>query len=106
MKQAKSRCLYPTPAEWSRIQARAKAAGMKVSPFLVACALKPDAKPHAGEPLVLTAEEQREMHERVARLDLCSRALLEPLPGMDMAAFEAVALLCRLLAPEDPGEAA
>ena len=106
MKQAKSRCLYPTPAEWSRIQARAKAAGMKVSPFLVACALKPDAAPRSGQPLVLTAEEQREMHERVARLDLCSRALLEPLPGLDMAAFEAVALLCRLLAPEDAGEAA
>ncbi|MDE0407455.1 MAG: hypothetical protein OXN81_06300 [Alphaproteobacteria bacterium] len=106
MKQAKSRCLYPTPAEWSRIQARAKAAGMKVSPFLVACALKRDAAPRAGQPLVLTAEEQREMHERVARLDLCSRALLEPLPGVDMSALEAAALLCRLLAPEDAGEAA
>ena len=106
MKQAKSRCLYPTPAEWSRIQARAKAAGMKVSPFLVACALKRDAEPGGGEPLVLTADEQRELFDRAARLDLFSRTMLAPLPGMDMAAFEAVALLCRLLAPEDTGEAA
>ena len=59
MKQAKSRCLYPKPAQWSRIQARAKGAGMKVSPFLVACALKRDAGGRAGEPLVLTAEEHR-----------------------------------------------
>ena len=104
MKQAKSRCLYPTPAQWSRIQARAKAAGMKVSPFLVACALKRDAGARAGEPLVLTADEQRELVDRVARLDLFSRTMLMPLPGMDMAVFEAVALLCRLFAPEDPGE--
>ncbi len=106
MKQAKSRCLYPTPAEWSRIQARAKTAGMKVSPFLVACALKSDAEPRTGQALVLTGEEQRELHDRVARLDLCSRTMLAPLPGMDMSAFEAVALLCRLLASEEPGEAA
>ena len=106
MKQAKSRCLYPTPAEWSRIQARAKTAGMKVSPFLVACALKREAGPRAGQALVLTAEEQRELCDRVARLDLCSRSLLAPLPGMDTGALEAVALLWRLLAPEDPGEAA
>ena len=105
MKQAKSRCLYPTPAQWSRIQARAKAAGMKVSPFLVACALKREAGGRTGQALVLTADEQRELHDRVARLDLCSRTMLAPLPGMDMAAFEAVALLCRLLAPADPGEA-
>ncbi|MCY3756061.1 MAG: hypothetical protein OXG99_18450 [Alphaproteobacteria bacterium] len=104
MKQAKSRCLYPTPAQWSRIQARAKAAGMKVSPFLVACALKPDTKPRAGQPLVLTAEEQREMVDGVARLDLCSRTMLAPLPGMDMSAIEAVALLCRLFAPGEAGE--
>ena len=79
---------------------------MKVSPFLVACALKRDAEPAAGEPLVLTADEQRELFDGAARLDLFSRTMLAPLPGMDMAAFEAVALLCRLLAPEDPGEAA
>ena len=104
MKQAKSRCLYPTPAEWSRIQARARAAGMKVSPFLVACALKPDAAPRAGEGLALTAEEQRELHERVARLDLFSRTMLAPLPGKDMSAFEAVTLLWRLFTPDDAGE--
>ena len=104
MKQAKSRCLYPTPAEWSRIQARAKTAGMKVSPFLAACALQRDAEPRAGEGLALTAEEQRELYDRVARLDLCTRTMLAPLPGMDMAAFEAVALLWRLFASQDPGE--
>ena len=103
MKQAKSRCLYPTPAEWSRIQARAKAAGMKVSPFLVACALKDDAKPRTGQPLVLTAEEQRELYEGVARLDLFSRTMLAPLPGKDMSAFEAVTLLRRLFAPGEAG---
>ena len=106
MKEAKSRCLYPTPAEWSRIQARAKAAGMKVSPFLVACALKREAGGRTGHALALTPEEQRELRDRVERLDLCSRAMLEPLPGMDLAASEAVALLWRLLAPEGPGEAA
>ncbi len=104
MKQAKSRCLYPTPAQWSRIQARAKAAGMKVSPFLVACALKRDAGGRAGEPLVLTTDEQRELVDRVVRLDLFSRTMLASLPGMDMAVFEAVALLGRLVAPEGPGE--
>ena len=55
---------------------------------------------------MLTAAEQRELFDRVARLDLYSRTMLAPLPGMDMAAFEAVALLCRLFAPGDPGEAA
>ena len=73
------RSLRCTPLERARIRERAREAGMPVSRFVVACALKDDT---GGEPgIVLSEEEQRRLYDRVAELDRLRRLLLEALPG-------------------------
>ena len=93
------RTLRCTPVEKAAIRERAEAAGMPVSRFLVACALHEDAGgPPREEPrLVLSEEEQRTLHERVARMDAVHRALHEALPGTDLSLFGAIAFIQRAL---------
>ena len=105
---ARQRSIYCSPEDRALIGRRAKAAGMSFSRFMVACAL------HGGEAndreegprLVLTGDEQRLLHERVALLDRCNRALLERLPGTEMSALGALAFLVREArsSTEDGGE--
>jgi len=92
------RTLRCTPVEKALIKERAEAAGMPVSHFLVACALHEDAgAPRAKPQLVLSEEEQRALHDRVARMDAVHRALHEALPGTDLSLFGAIAFIQREL---------
>ena len=76
MSASKARTVRATPAQWARIGVRADEAGMKISPFVVACALHDEApEPDAGvcaptqegHRLALTAQQQSEMHEALVR---------------------------------------
>ena len=76
------------------MERRARAAGMRFSPFVVACALRGAGTLDADAPrLVLSEAEQRRLHECVALLERCNRALLERLPGTPMSALGALAFL-------------
>ena len=93
------RALHCTPLERARIRERAEAAGMPVSHFVVACALRGD---EDGEPrLALSEEEQRLLFDRVAELDRVRRALHEALPGTGVSLFGALAVLHRALGSGD-----
>ena len=101
------RSLRCTPVERAAIRERAGAAGMPVSRFLVACALHGDAGAQArGEPrLALSEEEQRALHDRVARMEAVHRALHEALPGTDLSLFGAIAFIERTLRARGSGGA-
>ena len=92
---ARQHTIYCSAEERAAIGRRAAAAGMKFSPFVVACALAAGEGAEAGEAprLVLSEAEQRALHERVALLDRCNRALVERLPGLEMSALGALAFL-------------
>ena len=94
------RALYCTPLERARIRERAKAAGMPVSRFVVACALRDEAEAEPG--LALSEEEQRLLFDRVEELDRVRRALYEAIPGTGVSLFGALALIHRALAPPEP----
>ena len=92
------RTLRCTRAEKAAIRERAEALGMPVSGYLVACALHEDAggQPRHAEPrLVLSAEEQRTLYDRVEAMERVRRALHEALPGSDLSLFGAIAFLRR-----------
>ena len=91
MKRMHQHCVTCTDAEWRAIKARAADAGMRVSHFVVRCALGED----AAAPLVLTAEEQRRLYNRVNRLLLACLELAEPLPGTEVTPKEALEFLWR-----------
>ncbi len=93
-----------TPAERAAIRERAAAHGMKVSPFLVACALHEDAARHDQPRLVLSEEEQRTLYDRVAEMERVRRALHEALPGSDLSLFGAIAFLRRAVDARRSGE--
>ena len=84
--------IYCDPVIWARIGKRARAAGMTVSAFGMACALQR----RDGACLVLTEEEQRRLYVKIDRLDRLSRALLAPDPATGMSVHEALAVLGRL----------
>lgn len=92
---ARQHTIYCSAEERAAIGRRAKAAGMKFSPFVVACALRAGESDEAREAprLVLSEAEQRALHERMALLDRCNRALVERLPGLEMSALGALAFL-------------
>ena len=92
--KARQRSLYGSAAAWSVISARAAAAGMSVSRFVVGCALS-TGDDGSDAPLVLTVAEQHELVERLARLDRCNRALMERLPGTKMSLLDGLAFLVR-----------
>ena len=89
MRRARQRCITCTPSDWQAIQDLAQAAGMKTSPFILSRVLG------GANRMVLTAEEQRNLHDRVNRLVLVCEDLLHPLPGCDVTLGEAVAFLYR-----------
>ncbi|MCY3671937.1 MAG: hypothetical protein OXH14_12795 [Alphaproteobacteria bacterium] len=93
------RTLRCTPVEKAAIRERAEAAGMPVSHFIVACALHENAggPPREKPRLVLSEEEQRALHDGVARMDAVHRALHEALPGTDLSLFGAIAFIQREL---------
>ncbi len=99
------RTLRCTVVEKAAIREKAEAAGMPVSRFLVACALHEDAggAPREEPRLVLSEEEQRTLHERVARMDAVHRALHEALPGTDLSLFGAIAFIQRALRERPSG---
>lgn len=92
-----------TRAERARIRERADTLGMTVSGFVVACALHGDGADRAGHPLVLSADEQRLLFDRVAGLDRVRRALHEALPGTGLSLFGAIAFLQRALEARGSG---
>ena len=103
MSGSRPRTVRATPAQWARIRERAEAAGMQVSPFVVACALHDEAPEAAaasaptqeGHRLALTAQQQREMHEALVRVDAGVRALTERMPEVEMSLLEALAFVQR-----------
>ena len=89
MRRARQRCITCTPSDWQAIHDLAQAAGMKTSPFILSRVLG------GANRMALTAEEQRNLHDRVNRLVLVCEDLLHPLPGCDVTLGEAVAFLYR-----------
>jgi len=89
MARSRQRCITCTPSDWRAIQALAAEAGMKTSPFILSRVLG------GGTRMALTADEQRRLHDRVARLVLVCEDLLRPLPGTEATLGEAVAFLLR-----------
>ena len=89
------RTLRCSRAERAEIRERAAALGMRVSGYLVACALHEDAGgPRKDEPrLVLSEEQQRTLYERVEEMDRVRRALGESLSGTDLSVFGAIAFI-------------
>ena len=98
--RARGRTLRCTEAERLRIEQRAAAAGMKVSAFVMACALQDDdlaAEAQRREPaLVLSGDEQRELLRTVTRLEAGLRHWEALLPGMALSLDEALRVLARL----------
>ena len=81
------------PGEWEAIRERADAAGMKISPFVVACAL--DDGEDSSPQLVLTGEEQRDLYHRTNLLLLAVQDLLAPFPGTVVTPRQAMEFLYR-----------
>ena len=77
------------PSDWAEIDRRAKAAKMPISRFMVACALEDEDDMR----LVLSESEQRDLLNRVNRTLLLLEELMEPLPGSDVTAMEALSFL-------------
>lgn len=105
--QARQHTIYCSAQERAELGARADAAGMNFSRFMVACALHgEDGDEDGTDGLVLGVDEQRELIRRVEVLDRCSRALLEQLPGTEMSALGALAFLVRVAKAQagDDGE--
>ena len=93
------RTLRCSRAERAEIRERAKALGMPVSGYLVACALHEDAAgPRRDEPrLVLSEDRQRTLYQRVEEMDRVRRALGESLSGTGLSVFGAIAFMQRAL---------
>ena len=93
---ARIRSIYCSPENRALIGRRAKEAGMSFSRFMVLCALHgAEADDDEGPRLVLSEDEQRQLHERIALLDRCNEALLSRLPGTEISALGALAFLVR-----------
>ena len=95
MIRARRRSIYCSPAEWAEIGERARSAGMRTSPFVIACALAEDREERPDTVLALSEEEQRAQYDRIALLDRWARAMYERSPGRDLSTVEALAILER-----------
>ena len=95
--RARQRSIYCSAADRVLIGRRAEEAGMSFSRFMVACALhgRDEDDGLEGPRLALSEDEQRLLYERVTLLDRCNEALLARLPGTEMSALGALALLAR-----------
>ena len=89
MRRARQRCVTCPPSEWRVLQNEARAAGKTTSRYIVGEILD------GGNRLVLTAEEQRNLRDRVNRLVLLCEDLVGALPGTQVTLGEAVAFLLR-----------
>ena len=96
MIRARRRSIYCSPAEWAEMTERARSAGMRISPFVIACALAEDGDERPDTVLALSEEEQRTQYDRIAQLDVWARAMYERPPGRDFSMFEALAFLERV----------
>ena len=99
MIRARRRSIYCSPAEWAEMTERARSAGMRISPFVIACALAEDGDERPGTVLALSEEEQRTWYDRIALLDRWARAMYDRLPGRDLSMFEALAFLEGVASP-------
>ena len=91
MKRARQHCVTCTDEEWREIKERAAGASMKISHFVVHCAL--DDGPAMR--LALSEEEQRRLYSRVNLLLLACQDLAAALPGTEVTLREAVEFLWR-----------
>ena len=90
MSGARQYCITCKRSDWRAMQALALEAEMKTSPFIVRDVLGEDCR------LALTADEQRDLHDRTVRLASLSEGLLrDRLPGSDVTLGEALAFLWR-----------
>ena len=90
MRRSQQYSVNCTPSDWETISARAKAAGMTISRFVVSCALEDEDDMR----LALSEQDQRDLLNRVNRILITLNDLMAPLPGTDIAAREAMAVLC------------
>ena len=93
--RARRHSIYCSPAEWAEMTGRARSAGMRTSPLVIACALADDGDERPDTLLALSEEEQRTQYDRIALLDRWARAMYARLPGCDFSMFEALAFLER-----------
>lgn len=91
-KRSRQYCVTCPPGEWEAIRKRADAAGMKISRFVVACALDDE---EDSPQLVLTGEEQRDLYHRTNLLLLAVQDLLAPFPGTGVTPRQAMEFLYR-----------
>ena len=99
---ARPRTYRCTAEEHATILELARVARMKVSGYLIACALNEGGP--AGESLrVAPHEERRALLDRVRRIDECLGTLAKPLPGTDWSMFDGLAFLGRARRVESPG---
>ena len=90
MSGARQYCITCKRSDWRAMQALAKDAEMKTSPFIVREVLG------EGCRLALTGGEQRDLHDRTVRLASLSEGLLRDLlPGNGVTLGEALAFLWR-----------
>ena len=83
-----SRTIQASDREWEVIRARARAAGMDVSPFIIACGMAEDApEPETPEPEhpvfqadPLTPDEARHLYHLVLETAKAQRHLSAPMP--------------------------
>ena len=87
MARARQRCVTCPPSQWRAIQALARAAGMKTSPYILSRVLG------SAHRTGLSAEQQRNLYARVNRLVLLCEDLVRPLPGSGVTLREAVSFL-------------
>ena len=100
MARARQHCITCPRSDWRAMQALAKEAGMKTSPFILKEVLGEDCR------MALTAEEQHGLHERTVRLASLGEELLRPLPGSEVTLGEALLFLWRDLQARQQEEAA
>ena len=101
MSGARQYCITCKRSDWRAMQALALEAEMKTSPFIVREVLGEDCR------LALTADEQRDLHDRTVRLASLSEGLLRDLlPGSDVTLGEALAFLWRDLEARQRGHGA
>ena len=91
MRRTRQQCVTCTDGEWREIKARAAEAGMKISHFVVRCALEDGPVMR----LALTEEEQRRLYNRVNLLLLTCQDLTAVLPGTEVTLREAAEFLLR-----------
>ena len=99
MARARQYCVTCPRSDWREIQALAKEAGMKTSPFILREVLGGDCR------MALTPKEQRSLHDRTVRLASLGEGLLRPLPGSEVTLGEALLFLWRDLQARQDEEA-